>query len=148
MRVTKEVTFDCAHMLSGHNGLCANLHGHTYKLQVGVEGDQIAEGSSEDMVIDFKDLKAAINDVVMADFDHATIFSCAPCRSVAEEALLRVVQDNELRHVIMPERTTAEDMAKYFKSSIKAYLTRKLGYNNVTNVTIRLYETPTSFVEV
>ena len=34
MKVTKEITFDVAHMLSYYEGRCANLHGHTYKLQV------------------------------------------------------------------------------------------------------------------
>ena len=34
MEVSKEFTFDCAHMLTGHDGLCKNLHGHTYKLRI------------------------------------------------------------------------------------------------------------------
>lgn len=37
MKVTKEITFDVAHILSYYEGKCANLHGHTYKLQVTLE---------------------------------------------------------------------------------------------------------------
>lgn len=39
MKVTKEITFDSAHMLSNYEGKCSNLHGHTYKLQVTLKGD-------------------------------------------------------------------------------------------------------------
>ena len=47
MKVTKEVTFDSAHMLSNYSGKCQNLHGHTYKLQVTVEGPIAVEGNYE-----------------------------------------------------------------------------------------------------
>ena len=33
-KVSKEFSFDMAHLLDGHDGKCQNLHGHTYKLQV------------------------------------------------------------------------------------------------------------------
>jgi len=61
--VCKEMTFDCAHMLSGHNALCKNLHGHTYKVQVSVTGYKLDKGSSQDMIIDFKDLKLAMQNI-------------------------------------------------------------------------------------
>lgn len=148
MRVTKEITFDCAHMLSGHDALCKNLHGHTYKLQVGIEGTQITEGSSADMIIDFKDLKEAINNEVMVRFDHATIISGEGYRGAAEQKLLYLVKTFDLRHVILPRRTTAEDMALYIRQVITDYLSSHLEKYNISNVSIRLYETPTSYVEV
>lgn len=148
MIVTKEVTFDCAHMLSGHKALCKNLHGHTYKLQVGIEGTQITEGSSADMIIDFKDLKEAITSVVMDRFDHATIISGEDYRGPAEKELLQLVKAFDLRHIILPKRTTAEDMAVYIKQEITDYLLTHLEKYNISNVSIRLYETPTSYVEV
>ena len=85
--VCKEVTFDCAHMLSGHEALCKNLHGHTYKVQVSVTNEQIIEGPSVDMVIDFKHLKEAITKSIMDKFDHAIIFSSHKFRNEAEEDL-------------------------------------------------------------
>ena len=74
MKVTKEVTFDSAHMLSNYQGRCANLHGHTYKLQVTVEGPIAPEGNEEGMVTDFNNLKRVIDSVTEC-FDHAIIFS-------------------------------------------------------------------------
>lgn len=148
MKVTKEVTFDCAHMLSGHNALCKNLHGHTYKVQICVEGSPITEGSSLDMVIDFKDLKEAITLVIMHRFDHATLISGKNYRNMVEEELLQFLVKNHLRHCILPKRTTAEDMALYIKEEMTAFLVKGLNKKNITDITVRLYETPTSFAEV
>lgn len=148
MRVTKEVTFDCAHMLSGHNALCKNLHGHTYKLQVSIEGTQISTGSSADMIIDFKDLKEAIQAVVMDKFDHATLISGNPYRGEAENALYNFVTTYGLRFLVLPKRTTAEDMAEYIKQEITKYLQEHITTGNISEVFIRLFETPTSYAEV
>ena len=37
--VTKTVRFDAAHVLTNHAGLCRNLHGHTYRVEVSVAGE-------------------------------------------------------------------------------------------------------------
>ncbi len=54
---------DCAHFLPGHPK-CGTLHGHTYKLELVVEG-AVKTG----MVIDFADLKRELR-AVTAEFDH------------------------------------------------------------------------------
>lgn len=148
VNVTKEITFDCAHMLSGHESLCKNLHGHTYKVQITVSGTLITEGSSKGMVIDFKHLKRAIQEIIVNQFDHATIISAPGYRNEAEEELLKWLQKHNMRHFIMPTRTTAENMAGYFESAIINHLTEELGLDNIDFVTARVYETPTSFAEV
>lgn len=144
--VCKEVTFDCAHMLSGHEALCKNLHGHTYKVQVSVTNEQIAAGPSVDMVIDFKHLKEAIAKSIMDKFDHAIIFSSAEFRNEAEEDLFAWAWKHNMRLFEMPRRTTAEDMALFFRELIMQDLT-SIGYTPI-NISVRVYETPTSFAEV
>ncbi|MEG6566702.1 6-carboxytetrahydropterin synthase QueD [Thermoanaerobacterium saccharolyticum] len=66
MKVTKVFTFDSAHNLTKYNGKCENLHGHTYKLEVTVEGSMDDEG----MVIDFAQLKAIVDSEVVKKLDH------------------------------------------------------------------------------
>ena len=144
--VCKEVTFDCAHMLSGHEALCKNLHGHTYKVQVSVTNEQIIEGPSVDMVIDFKHLKDAITKSIMDKFDHAIIFSSHKFRNEAEEDLFEWAYKHHMRFFEMPRRTTAEDMALFFRELIRQELT-SIGYTPI-NISVRVYETPTSFAEV
>ena len=114
LTVSKEFTFDCAHMLTGHEALCKNLHGHTYKVQVKVYDEQITEGSSAEMVIDFKYLKKAIEECIKDLFDHALILSSESFRGEAENELLRWAEKYGMRHYDMPSRTTAENMAIHF----------------------------------
>lgn len=51
--ISKEFTFDAAHHLHCYEGKCKNLHGHTYKVILGVSGFTDELG----LVIDFADLK-------------------------------------------------------------------------------------------
>ena len=148
VKVTKELTFDCAHMLSGHEALCKNLHGHTYKVLITVGGPQIEEGSSKDMVIDFRHLKAAIESCIKDEFDHAIIFSARDYRNEAEQELLEWAQKNNMRYYVMPRRTTAEDMALHFQQQIADCLANKIGTTNIIEIHVKVYETPTSYAEV
>lgn len=63
MTVVKEITFEAAHHLRD-TGKCSNLHGHSYKLQVGIEGE-VKKG----MIMNFSDLKEILNKV-HEEFDH------------------------------------------------------------------------------
>jgi 6-pyruvoyltetrahydropterin/6-carboxytetrahydropterin synthase len=56
--------FDAAHFLEGYKGPCAKMHGHTWTVEVELEGTPSEDG----MIIDF----AKLRDMVM-QFDHCTI---------------------------------------------------------------------------
>ena len=111
--VTKTVKFDAAHVLTNHQGLCKNLHGHTYRVDVSVSQ---AADDDRDMVIDFKDLKGIANEVVCDRFDHAFIYNT---ESVGEREIAAVVEKNGMRTVAIPVRSTAENLAKLFFSDLK-----------------------------
>ena len=112
--VTKTVKFAAAHVLTNHRGLCKNLHGHTYRVDVSVSQ---AADDDRDMVIDFKDLKGIANEVVCDRFDHAFIYNT---ESVGEREIAAVVEKNGMRTVAIPFRSTAENLAKLFFSDLKA----------------------------
>ena len=112
--VCKTVRFDAAHVLTNHQGLCKNLHGHTYRVDVSVTQP---EGDDRDMVIDFKDLKAIANEVVCDRFDHAFIYNT---ESAGEKEIAAVVEKNGMRTVAIPFRSTAENLAKMFYGDLKA----------------------------
>ena len=112
--VTKTIRFDAAHILTNHQGLCKNLHGHTYRVDVSVtQGD----GDTSDMVIDFKDLKRIASEVVCERFDHAFIYNT---ESAGEREIAAVVEKNGMRTVAIPFRSTAENLAKLFFGELKA----------------------------
>ena len=63
MEIFKEFTFDAAHWLpnvpAGHK--CGNMHGHTYRVVVGVEGEVDPHTG---FVMDFGDLKAVVKPLI------------------------------------------------------------------------------------
>ena len=114
LKATKTVRFDAAHILTNHQGLCKNLHGHTYRVDVSVtQGD----GDTSDMVIDFKDLKRIASEVVCERFDHAFIYNT---ESAGEREIAAVVEKNGMRTVAIPFRSTAENLARMFFGELKA----------------------------
>ncbi|HSA04894.1 MAG TPA: 6-carboxytetrahydropterin synthase, partial [Tenuifilaceae bacterium] len=73
IRLTKEFRFEMAHVLEGYDGLCANMHGHSYILSVTVIGKPIQQTGNPKlgMVMDFGDLKKIVNPLIIHRFDHA-----------------------------------------------------------------------------
>jgi 6-pyruvoyltetrahydropterin/6-carboxytetrahydropterin synthase len=63
MRLGVTDHIDCAHLLPGHPK-CGRLHGHTYRVEVTVEGEPV-----NGMVLDFAELKAQIR-AVLDRYDH------------------------------------------------------------------------------
>ena len=112
--VTKTVRFDAAHILTNHQGLCKNLHGHTYRVDVSVSQ---ADGTGGDMVIDFKDLKRIAAETICDRFDHAFMYSTA---SEGEREIAAVVEKHGMRTVALPFRSTAENLAKMFFDDLRA----------------------------
>ena len=112
--VTKTVRFDAAHILTNHKGLCKNLHGHTYRVDVSVRQ---ADGEVADMVIDFKDLKKIATEMICDSFDHAFIYNT---ESPGECEIAAVVEKNGMRTVAIPFRSTAENLARHFYGLLKA----------------------------
>jgi 6-pyruvoyltetrahydropterin/6-carboxytetrahydropterin synthase len=64
MRLGITEFIDCAHHLPGHPK-CGPLHGHTYKVEVIIEGPNRPGG----MILDFTDLKAQTREV-LGRYDH------------------------------------------------------------------------------
>ena len=150
--VTKEVVFDTAHMLAGHKGLCKNVHGHTYKVHVTVSAPRlIEEGSSEGMVVDFKDLKEIINKRIVEPFDHAFVtWDDTPYKE--EKAVAKVLAEQGCKLVRTCYRPSAENMSYYFFQGLAEDLSilSTMQYGKPTFYrleSVRVWETPTSFAE-
>ena len=133
LTVTKSIKFDAAHVLTNHQGLCKNLHGHTYRVEVSVT---LPPESTADMVIDFKDLKKLCEEVVLSRFDHAFIYDST---SKAESEIAAVVAKHGMRAVALPFRSTAENLARHFYEQLSA---RVSGLS-----ALRVWETPDSCAE-
>jgi 6-pyruvoyltetrahydropterin/6-carboxytetrahydropterin synthase len=67
MRLGVTEYFDSAHYLPGHK-TCGQTHGHTYTVELIVEGEKRGAG----MVVDFYDLKSVLKKV-LSEYDHRLI---------------------------------------------------------------------------
>lgn len=139
--VTKEFKWDCAHMLEGHPGLCKNLHGHTYHLQVTAEPLE----DRHDMVVDFGDLKKTVQSVIVRNYDHSFIYNEESTDPV-ERGIAELLQKHGRLTTPLKGRTTAENMARDMLCAINAEASYHMLQWRATKV--RLYETETSFAEV
>ena len=77
VRITKIFKFETAHALYGYDGLCKNIHGHSYKLDVTLKGSPIEEAThvKKGMVMDFGDIKELVNNLIVFPFDHAIVLN-------------------------------------------------------------------------
>jgi 6-pyruvoyltetrahydropterin/6-carboxytetrahydropterin synthase len=145
--ITKEFTWDMAHMLAGHLGLCKNLHGHTYKMQVTVKrktDDLIRDiDDSAGMVVDFKDLKEIVQQNIVQPLDHAFVY-WTESPDPLEHQIAKLLLENDRKVVCVKYRPTAEEMAFDFINN----LNNKLGDKEFKVTNIKIWETPTSFAEV
>jgi 6-pyruvoyltetrahydropterin/6-carboxytetrahydropterin synthase len=67
VRVKRIFDFEAAHKLPHHPGKCKDLHGHSYRLVVSVEGPVDPRSG---LAIDFSDLKAIVVQHAVAKLDH------------------------------------------------------------------------------
>jgi len=89
--LTVKAHFDAAHALRGYPGECRELHGHTWDVEVTVEGDRLDEIG---ILYDFKALKADL-EAVLAPYDHAYLNEVPPFDEISPTAenLARVLYE-------------------------------------------------------
>ncbi|MCX7930103.1 MAG: 6-carboxytetrahydropterin synthase [Chlorobi bacterium] len=132
--IAKEFRWEMGHRLPFHSGHCRNLHGHSYRMRVEIEGIPDANG----MVMDFYDL-ARIVEPIVAMLDHGFV-----CDS-GDEVMQRFFRDNpEFKVVVVPFTTTVENLCRWIAEHLAGQLAR---YSTVQLLRVRLYETSTAYAE-
>lgn len=117
--VTVEQTFAAGHALREYKGKCENVHGHNYKVQITVEGEQL---NRIGLLIDFVELKRVVREVIDR-LDH------------------QFINDLEPFTVINP---SAENMAKYFYDEVSRKLDNANAGTPARISQIKIWETDTS----
>ena len=75
MIVSKKISFDAAHYLPYYDGKCSRLHGHTWKVELALEGPVDKDTG---MVIDFTWIKKVLETEVTKRFDHKCLNDILP----------------------------------------------------------------------
>ncbi|MCU0822634.1 MAG: 6-carboxytetrahydropterin synthase QueD [Spirochaetes bacterium] len=66
--------FSSAHFLKGYKGECESLHGHNWKVEIEVQGEEL---DNVGMLMDFKRLKAILHDILV-NLDHRLLNDIHP----------------------------------------------------------------------
>lgn len=139
VRLTKEFRFEMAHALWNYDGLCKNIHGHSYILFVTVIGEPITDDKNPKlgMVMDFGDLKKIVSEEVVDRLDHSVVLS----KATANLEQLNIDQMFE-RFFITEYQPTCENMIVDFADRISKRLPIDVKLHS-----LKLHETATSFAE-
>lgn len=134
MIIAKSFHWEAAHRIPWHEGKCKNIHGHSYKMIVELEGAMNERG----IVMDFKDLKEIVQPYIQL-IDHTTIIS------VWDKELREVFDSKQWKYYLLPFDSTAENLCKYFAELIIKDNSAMLSANNITTVRVKISETETAY---
>lgn len=139
IRVTREFSFEMAHVLKGYDGPCRNVHGHSYRLFVTVRGEPLndSRSSKNGMVMDFTDLKEIVLKTIIERFDHSVVISS----DFAEEKK-KMMADAFGNAVIVGYQPTCENLVTDFARMLKNSLPAGVRLHS-----LRLCETAKSYAE-
>ncbi len=137
IRITKEFHFEMSHCLNNYDGLCANIHGHSYKLFVCLRGEpnQDKTSSSYGMVMDFSQLKKIVQKQILDWLDHSLIIE-------QHSSFIKEVEKLSTKKTIVNFQPTCENLVLAIKDKIQPLLP-----TDVELFSIRLYETASSHAE-
>lgn len=138
IRITRKFTFEAAHYLHRYNGLCSNIHGHSYKLYVTIGGQMLNKPGApyDGMVLDFGILKQIVGELVVDPFDHSFV---APDN---EEGNQITSPMSFMKVVKVPFQPTCENFVTLFARLILDQLPQELDL-----IKVKLYETENAYAE-
>jgi len=145
-RICKTIEIENGHMLTHHPDKCRFPHGHSRKVEIVIQAEELDETG---MVCDFKIVKEAVGGY-LETFDHAL---CVNTQDPMFETLKNAYGDRVIAFV--DTEPTTEVLAKTFFESIKTHLTdypsrsdtRYKLRPNVRLLRVRVWETSSSWAE-
>ena len=137
IRITKQFKMEMAHALYGYDGLCKNIHGHSYRLWVTLRGPVLEKhGHEKDgMVLDFGLLKRLVKPHIIDKYDHSFVLNANSSHANIDLSAFEKVY-------LLPYQPTSENLVNDFVSIIKNQLP-----DNIELYKVVLSETANSFAE-
>jgi len=89
-RLRVEAQFDAAHKLVGYKGKCSRLHGHTWKVEVFVAGEELDDTG---ILVDFERLKEKLSEIT-EKLDHSFLNDIKEIGNPTSENISRYIFEN------------------------------------------------------
>jgi 6-pyruvoyltetrahydropterin/6-carboxytetrahydropterin synthase len=134
-KIAKDFYWEMSHRLPFHKGPCRNIHGHSYKIRVEITGRPDTNG----IVLDYYDLKILMKPII-EELDHSFVVD------KDDKLMIDFLKENDMKFHIIEKTTTAENLAEYIFEQVKERIKNK--FQNLTELTIRLFETDDVYAEV
>ncbi|MEM9412140.1 MAG: 6-carboxytetrahydropterin synthase [Planctomycetota bacterium] len=138
--IMRRIPFCAGHRLLGHEGKCANLHGHNYVAEIYITGD---ETDKIGRVVDFSVVNRLFKGWIDDNWDHGMLVWNEDKGAI--EAI-QAMSPNRLYR--MPYNPTAENMAKYLLLEISPQLVKQIEGYSVQATKVVIWETENSSAEV
>ncbi len=138
IRLTKEFTFEMAHLLEGYDGPCSNIHGHSYKLEVTVIGQPNTDEKNPKygMVMDFGQLKKIVSEQIVSRFDHVLLVN-------RKSKLAKAKNELPIQKIVEVDyQPTCENLLPHIAQLVSKYLPEEVKLHS-----LKLHETATSYAE-
>lgn len=135
MKISKEFRWEMGHRIPGHEGLCKNVHGHSYRMILEITGDISENG----MIIDFYDLGLIVRPVIES-LDHSFL-----CQNT-DLPLINFLKDNNMKYVVTDFQSTVENICIYLAKIITGKIDKEK-YPNIKSISVKIFETPNSYAE-
>jgi 6-pyruvoyltetrahydropterin/6-carboxytetrahydropterin synthase len=132
MKVAKEFRWEMGHRLPEHFGPCKNIHGHSYKMRIEIEGNMNKDG----MVIDFYEIDRIVKPLI-DKLDHAFMVN------KNDKYVIEFLDKIKSKKVIVDFNSTVENLCNFILKEIKKFDLPK----NISSISIRVYETNEDFAE-
>ncbi len=134
IKVAKDFQWEMSHRLPFHDGLCRNVHGHTYRIRVELEG----EPTNDSMVLDYYIIKTIVKPMVEI-LDHT--FIC----DKNDKLMIDFLKANGFKHYVINDYTTAENIALHLADIFSPEFKK---YDNLHRLCLRVYETEDAYAEL
>lgn len=132
-RIGKRFKWEMAHRLvRSFSEQCQNIHGHSYKMEVILEGELNEDG----VLMDFGAVKQTVQPIVDS-LDHSiAMFNKDP--------MISSISTLGVKYIVLPYNPTAENMAQDVMNTV---LSSYAGLEGLVSVTVRIWETETGWAE-
>jgi 6-pyruvoyltetrahydropterin/6-carboxytetrahydropterin synthase len=146
MEICKSVEFAAAHRLMGHESRCQYPHGHNYKVDIFVTGDERSL-DKVGRIVDFKIIKEGLGKWIDEMWDHCFIYNSRDEISCEIVDVLKKYNKDERVYKFIEKNPTAENMCVELAEVVARNDKLWNGIDYFISK-IRVWETNTAFAEI